>query len=88
MRGHSDLRSRSKVGGLLHYLLPISTNGEADAATPLKFGSLAIPELFKTAYTLGRKEAAQSLYGRRGSPLANVVICHRQKMSPSRVNYL
>jgi len=42
------------VGGLLHYMLPEGReHPEKAAATPLIFGDLGIPRLFKAAYTLG-----------------------------------
>jgi chemotaxis protein CheD len=43
-----------KVGGLLHYLLPLSSLHESDAVTtPCKYGDTGIPLLFQEAYRLG-----------------------------------
>ncbi len=44
----------ARVGGLLHYMLPEGReHPEKAAATPLIFGDLGIPRLFKAAYALG-----------------------------------
>jgi len=50
--------SEAKVGGILHYMLPLSQVDRAKAeANPLMFGDLGIPLLFEEAYRLGaRKE--------------------------------
>ncbi len=42
------------VGGILHYMLPLSTIDKAKAETnPYMFGDLGIPLLFEEAYRLG-----------------------------------
>lgn len=42
------------VGGILHYMLPLSSLDEAKAAkNPFMFGDSGIPELFKAAYRAG-----------------------------------
>jgi chemotaxis protein CheD len=48
----------SCVGGILHYMLPLSqVDRDKAAANPLMFGDLGIPLLFEEAYRLGaRKE--------------------------------
>ncbi len=49
--------SVAKVGGILHYMLPMSSLDEDKArANPLMFGDTGIPELFKEAYKLGAKK--------------------------------
>lgn len=50
--------SHSKIGGILHYMLPSSSLDPVKAQTnPLMFGDSGIPEFFKEAYRLGaRKE--------------------------------
>jgi chemotaxis protein CheD len=43
-----------KVGGLLHYLLPLSSLHVEDSVTsPCKYGDTGIPMLFQEAYRLG-----------------------------------
>lgn len=42
------------VGGILHYMLPMSSlDPEKGAANPFMFGDLGIPAFFKEAYALG-----------------------------------
>jgi chemotaxis protein CheD len=50
--------SEARVGGILHYMLPLSQVDRAKAtANPFMFGDLGIPLLFEEAYRLGaRKE--------------------------------
>jgi chemotaxis protein CheD len=50
--------SEARVGGILHYMLPLSLVDRAKAtANPFMFGDLGIPLLFEEAYRLGaRKE--------------------------------
>lgn len=47
------------IGGILHYMLPVSTFNEKKAEeNPLMFGSTGIPLLFEEAYKLGAKKSA------------------------------
>lgn len=44
----------AKIGGILHYMLPLSsTDPEKAAANPFMFGDVGIPAFFKEAYALG-----------------------------------
>jgi chemotaxis protein CheD len=46
--------SVAKVGGILHYMLPMSNlDLEKAKKNPLMFGDIGIPEFFKEAYRLG-----------------------------------
>lgn len=46
-----------KVGGILHYMLPLSKVDPAKAAAnPLMFGDSGIPTLFQKAYQMGAKK--------------------------------
>jgi len=44
---------QSKVGGMLHYMLPESSSPERAKSKPLMFADTAIPLLFKSCYELG-----------------------------------
>ena len=45
------------VGGVLHYMLPVSTIDKRRAQErPLMYGDLAIPKFFKVAYSLGAQK--------------------------------
>jgi chemotaxis protein CheD len=45
------------VGGILHYMLPLSSvDREKAANNPLMFGDIGIPLLFEEAYRLGAKK--------------------------------
>lgn len=45
------------VGGILHYMLPVSQVDPAKAeANPFMFGDIGIPRLFEAAYALGAKK--------------------------------
>jgi len=45
---------RAQVGGILHYMLPLSSiDKERAAKNPFMFGDMGIPELFRQAYTMG-----------------------------------
>jgi chemotaxis protein CheD len=47
----------ANVGGILHYMLPLSQVDKAKAeANPVMFGDLGIPLLFEEAYKLGSKK--------------------------------
>lgn len=47
----------AKVGGILHYMLPMSSlDKEKAEKNPLMFGDSGIPEFFKEAYKLGAKK--------------------------------
>lgn len=47
----------ARVGGILHFMLPLSTVDRDKAANnPFMFGDLAIPRLFEEAYRLGAKK--------------------------------
>jgi chemotaxis protein CheD len=49
--------SVAKVGGMLHIMLPLSTNNAAKAAeNPLMFVDTGVPQLFKACYNLGAKK--------------------------------
>jgi len=51
---HDPLAS---VGGILHYMLPLSSlDAEKSKRNPLMFGDTGIPEFFKEAYRLGAKK--------------------------------
>jgi chemotaxis protein CheD len=42
------------VGGILHYMLPVSSiDKERASNNPFMFGDLGIPELFRQAYVMG-----------------------------------
>ena len=44
----------AKIGGIMHYMLPLSSlDPEKAAANPFMFGDTGIPAFFKEAYTLG-----------------------------------
>ncbi len=42
-----------KVGGMLHYMLPDSTDPDKEKSKPLKFAKTGIPILFRSCYKLG-----------------------------------
>jgi len=44
---------QARVGGILHYMLPESTNSERAESKPLMFADTAIPLLFKSCYKKG-----------------------------------
>jgi len=44
---------QSKVGGMLHYMLPESSSPERAKSKPLMYADTAIPLLFKSCYELG-----------------------------------
>ena len=47
------------VGGILHYMLPLSQVDPAKAAAnPMMFGDVAIPLFFEQSYRLGAKKRA------------------------------
>jgi chemotaxis protein CheD len=47
----------SHVGGILHYMLPVSKVDKDKAANnPLMFGDTGIPKMFQNAYRLGAKK--------------------------------
>ena len=49
--------SAANIGGILHYMLPMSSLDEIKAAAnPLMFGDTGIPAFFKEAYRLGAKK--------------------------------
>lgn len=50
--------SVAKVGGILHYMLPVSkVDPEKAEKNPMMFGDTGVPRLFKEAYQMGaRKE--------------------------------
>jgi chemotaxis protein CheD len=51
---HDEVAS---VGGILHYMLPLSQVDKAKAETnPMMFGDVGIPLLFEEAYKLGAKK--------------------------------
>lgn len=51
--------SDAGVGGILHYMLPLSSfDGEKAKENPLMFGDTGIPLLFEEAYKLGAKKSS------------------------------
>lgn len=49
---------QAMVGGILHFMLPLSTADSRRAAEkPLMYGDLAIPSFFKAAYDLGAEKS-------------------------------
>ncbi|MGD9200704.1 MAG: chemotaxis protein CheD [Chitinispirillia bacterium] len=47
----------AQVGGILHYMLPLSkVNDEKAKENPYMFGDTGIPELFNSAYKLGAQK--------------------------------
>ncbi|MCK4831017.1 chemotaxis protein CheD [bacterium] len=51
--GLSVYDPQSKVGGMLHYMLPESSSPERAKSKPLMYADTAIPLLFKSCYELG-----------------------------------
>jgi chemotaxis protein CheD len=46
------------IGGILHYMLPLSNDPKKAEENPLMFGNTGIPLLFEAAYNLGAKKSA------------------------------
>lgn len=47
---------KSRVGGLLHYMLPESTSPDKAKNSPFMFADTGIPLLFRSCYDLGAKK--------------------------------
>jgi chemotaxis protein CheD len=45
-----------RIGGMLHFMLPVPVDSEGAPAQPWCYGSLGVPALFKTAYALGAEK--------------------------------
>ncbi len=60
----------SKVGGMLHYMLPDSTIDKDKAADrPYMFANSGIPRLFKSAYQLGATKQRMKVYVAGGAEI-------------------
>ena len=54
---------KSGVGGMLHYMLPLSNvSPEKAKANPYMFGDTGIPQLFQQAYAMGARKENMLVY--------------------------
>lgn len=58
------------VGGLLHFMLPSSSDGDSVAARPWAYATTGIPALFKTAYSLGADKSRLVVCAAGGAELS------------------
>lgn len=62
----------ARVGGLLHFMLPVSTNSPEKAqANPAMFGDTGIPQLFRALYDLGAKKERLVVCAAGGAEILN-----------------
>lgn len=62
----------AKVGGMLHFMLPLSkVNKEKAAKRPAMFGDTGIPLLFRSAYELGAKKERMIVCAAGGAEILN-----------------
>lgn len=62
----------ARVGGMLHFMLPMSTNSPEKAQTnPAMFGDTGIPQLFRAAYEQGAKKERLIVCAAGGAEILN-----------------
>lgn len=59
------------VGGLLHFMLPSSSDGDSLAVQPWAYATSGIPALFKTAYALGADKSRLVVCAAGGAELSH-----------------